>query len=557
MRVKHLIAAALFTAGSLFNLSFAAQINLKVTDTSGQIIEGAQVHFNKDFINTDTLSFDVPSSGVVRHTLPDQSAWLLSVTAPHKEAYISYIMVDGEKQIDINVQLPYYQYSGKIKELKIIHSDIGFSSRNAVPLIKTGEYTYEIDIKTDNEIKYQIAPLLERDGYIHGQIQDSFEYDKRGGYLSVLKPKNGIVSIKIDTELYENVDDKLSATITPDSVSEKAELMRYFDQAKKNWFQALADYVRLHGNRDGFAIDESQWKQKIDKYLRSDKAPTYKHIAAVGTAFLYDRDVKISNYALENVPADSPLWNLFDGYVTTTLLLSGVDMTDIDRMISEGSARVQKLQNFIDKFTRLSPYTDSKKKLLGTVIRVLISDKQFTLAEFYLESYKNHLSEDEYYVDTLNTIKRSKKTLVGKASPKFNFPSLSNQETIFQSESFKGKYVLIDFWATWCSPCIAEMSVLHSVYEQYKSKNFEILSVSIDESKSLVDSFRKGKWTMPWKNSLLNETQIDIAKEQFNINGIPSAVLIDPTGKVIAQDRQIRGENLHRLLESLLNKHSG
>jgi thiol-disulfide isomerase/thioredoxin len=543
--------------GSLYlSTGNAAKINIQVTDSSGEVIKGAQVHFNKSFIKTDTISFDVSASGRVQHTLPDESAWLVSVTAPNKEPYISYIMIDGEKEIDLKVQLPFYKYLNEIKNLKIIHSDVGLSSRKALPLTKTNEYTYAIEIKTDNELKYQISQLLEREGYIHGQIQDRFEYDGRGGYLSVIKPTNGVAKITIDTRRYQNVGDKLTTSITPSSVAEKAKLMRFFSQARGNWNQALDAYVLKHGNRDNFVIDESKWLDTIEGYLQSDKPVALKHIAAMGSAYLYNRSVQYSDYAFKNIPVDSPLWNLFDGYVSSTLLLAGVDMTDLDKMMKQGTARVNKLQFFIEKFVKKSPYTDTKKKLLMMVNRILVSSKQYSLAEVYLDMYKKHLSEDKYYIDTLANIDRSKKSLVGKTAPSFHFPSLSTQDKAFKPETFKGKYLLVDFWATWCSPCIAEMSVLHAANEQYKLANFEILSVSIDEHTSLVNEFRKGQWSMPWHNSWINEEQYEIAKEQFNINGIPKAILIDPTGNVIAQDRQIRGEKLHQLLDKLLNKKS-
>jgi len=56
---------------------------------------------------------------------------------------------------------------------------------------------------------------------------------------------------------------------------------------------------------------------------------------------------------------------------------------------------------------------------------------------------------------------------------------------------------MIDFWVTWCGPCKAEMPVLHKVYEKFKDKGFEILSISFDQTADAIDKYRKGEWKMP------------------------------------------------------------
>ncbi len=138
---------------------------------------------------------------------------------------------------------------------------------------------------------------------------------------------------------------------------------------------------------------------------------------------------------------------------------------------------------------------------------------------------------------------------INKPAPDFTLPDVNGKPTSLSS--FKGKYVLVDFWASWCGPCRQENPNVVSAFQKFKNKNFTILGVSLDRPG------QKENWVKAINEDNLAWTHVSDLKfwesmvvNMYGIDGIPYNVLVDPSGKIIAE--RLRGEDLEKKLSEVL-----
>ncbi len=220
-----------------------------------------------------------------------------------------------------------------------------------------------------------------------------------------------------------------------------------------------------------------------------------------------------------------------------------------------GESLLNQLKNYVRTFIKNSSDPITSVWALGTYSQIFSVDDYQALLNGIVEKFPGHkgIAAIKEMNDRQLALAKQKSEPVqetnwlGKQAPELSLPDINGNE--IKLSSYKGKYVLVDFWASWCLPCRRENPNVVQAFDKYKNKNFTIFGVSLDKEKEdWLEAIQKDK--LAWMQVSDLQEWSSAAVSTYGFTSIPFNVLIDPEGKIIAQS--LRGTDLEKKLDEVL-----
>jgi len=237
------------------------------------------------------------------------------------------------------------------------------------------------------------------------------------------------------------------------------------------------------------------------------------------------------------VPATSEAWGILP-----SLLLKLTDSSD-----------PKAAQAYVEEARAKSPVPAVRAHLLKLQLEDALEAKDTAAWQGALATLQRDHAGSQELLDSQKAVRLNQLTLVGLQAPGFSLAALDAPGQTYTLEGFKGKYLLIDFWATWCPDCRVELPGLSRAWGLFKDRNLEILSLSFDQKPEIVTAFRATPGNaLPWHHAFIAGGWKHPLASTYGVVGIPKILLVGPDGKILATDGELRGTSLERTLDTLL-----
>ena len=315
-------------------------------------------------------------------------------------------------------------------------------------------------------------------------------------------------------------------------------------QAKaRSVMAARAAHVKAGKNTKDFRGDCALELMQLNDWLSTEKQPALRQALLVSKLFHLQLakvppPPALLAEILKEVPPTAQAWRLDPGLL-------------VERDESEPSTWA----NYVAEARAQHPVPAVRRTLLFEHFWARLDAKDEASWKPAFDTLQTAFPESREAKQAKGILEGEQKTGIGRPAPAFRLKALGDAQTSYSLASFKGKFLLLDFWATWCPPCRAEMPSMHAAWAKFKGRPFEILSLSFDRKMEHIAPYRQQPATpMPWKHAFVEGGFQNPVADAYGVKGIPKPLLIGPDGTIVASGSELRGTELEKTLAKFLGK---
>jgi thiol-disulfide isomerase/thioredoxin len=471
----------------------------------------------------------------------------------HKTVLIPVFLEQGQN-IGLTVRLSAAAYEASFDSILVIGEFNDFDAEaGSIPMQKHADGTFSVTVEAQaDSFKYQLIGVQENKVPISGTYAHAYAFDRSqpiisdrsGKFISIIRTDSGKVLLPFDPQMLPRSARK-ARFVFQNPASASAKIIPIHNKLKEAGiarFAALRKH-RAAGNPDStFRYDLAGIRKYIRERINSEKNTIVKHYLLLNYFKFadFDKDSSIARRVFSEIRPDSRVWSLIWPRPRNTF-----------QQIARLANQPEIAERYAETASRTNSNDNNKASFLFYLLDAAHQRRDSTAIGKLFSRMINEFGESSDARIASMLFAPNRKILVGKEVPDFSFPLLDDASKIITRESLYGRVYLLDFWAVWCKPCVAEMENLHKAYKKYKERGFTILSISFDDKASHVMRFRKAKWPMPWLNVFLQDGFASETAKNFEVVAIPKPILVDAQGKIRATEAMLRGKNLDATLATI------
>jgi thiol-disulfide isomerase/thioredoxin len=439
--------------------------------------------------------------------------------------------------------------------------------------IRIEEGVYRVDLsgapKGATRLRYQLR--LGGGRTANGPLADSYESDGGGDFWSVveLADRNELV-----LDMRSVPSSRRDSSLVWKGEDESVVALR---EITSSWQQQLRELDNELPRKDGkVPIPTPEYETRKDRLIdaareRVDSTdnPELRTLLRAAHLMQFAAHMKVERareeltWFVEHVPVDAPALLVVHGLESA--FFHPMKDAEIDFL----AAPEAWLERFAQECREPGPALEALTLLLhfadqrGDEARVQRFYARATEPHFVGTYYHQRLSQQ---YDPARTLQR------GKPLPDFDFAMLGEPSKRVTKAEREGRLYLIEFWATWCGPCVVEMPLLHEAYaaingvrrkgkgetglrtlKPARDPQVEFVFVSFDSTEKDVEDFRRKHWSMPWTHAYVGQgDRDDEVMKRFGFSGVPTTILVDRTGTILEYGAALRHGALKGTLERVL-----